>query len=273
MGQAHLTACLDGEEDTPFCGDLNADHTVVHHSILCRKAVEAVPLDVLDRPEHLSVLGRHRLCALETERSAGGFPDDLVGVQRDRLCPSACRFAATVGFDHGQVDGDRVLIHGSSLHTLRAPEDQYHLCIVVRLSAVAAQPANGPRDHPPCGQTREALGALRPCHHVQADWPPGSPRPSPGEPAPGISLIRPDPPSGSQARLHRLVCWWGGPVQRSGGMTWQCPGPMSTTEATQFLCPRWTRPGALPPWCPAASPARRRRARRDSGRTGDTDRP
>ena len=130
-------------------------------------------------------------------------------------------------------------------------------------TAVAAQPASGLRDHPPCGQTREALGALRPVDHVQADWPPRSPRPSPGEPVPGIRLSRRDPPpSGRPARLHRLVCWWGGPVKRSGAMTgnapWRCPPLMRR----QFLCPRWTQPSALRPWCPAASPARRRRARR-----------
>jgi hypothetical protein len=66
MGRAHLTACPDGEGDKPFCGDLKADHTVVHHPILGGKTVEAMPLDILDRTKDLAVLGRNRLVALET---------------------------------------------------------------------------------------------------------------------------------------------------------------------------------------------------------------
>jgi len=67
------------------------------------KAVEAVPSDVVDRPEHLSVTGRNRLLALETSLVAGGFPDDIVGVKCDNFFPLAYHVAATVGSDHGQV--------------------------------------------------------------------------------------------------------------------------------------------------------------------------
>src|SRR5262245_20369354 len=104
-GQAHLTACPDGEGDKPFRGHRKADHAVVRHPLLRRKTGAAVPSDVPDRPEHVPGTDSHRPFAPETLRSAGGFPDDSVGVKSDSVFHPACRLAAKVRFMSMPVGG------------------------------------------------------------------------------------------------------------------------------------------------------------------------
>jgi transposase-like protein len=167
---------------------------------------------------------------------------------------------------------ERLLKEGKSVREV-ARTFSVHPATLYR-TAVAAQPANGLRDHPPCGQTREALGALRPLANVSADVPPRSPRPSPREQVPGIRLIRRDPPpSGRPARLHRFGRRWGGLGTRSGAMTRQRPEPMSTTEAEAISVPTLDPARAPAPLVSCRQPCPQATREAGGGRTDDTDRP